>query len=109
MWNGVGNGIIMRNTIYVGNKLTEERVMFSRQFYKSSNFFDAADSCSILTAIRGFDRLIVDLEEVSIKKAMKTVYSFRIQGTMSKSVVNYVNFMFTLLHATSVDKNNVAA
>ena len=45
MWNGVRNGIIMRNTIYVGNKLTEERVMFSRQFYKSSSFFDAADSC----------------------------------------------------------------
>ena len=41
MWNGVRNGIIMRNTIYVGNKLTEERVMFSRQFYKSSSFFDA--------------------------------------------------------------------
>ena len=45
MWNGVRNGIIMRNTIYAGNKLTEERVMFSRQFYKSSSFFDAADSC----------------------------------------------------------------
>ena len=43
--NGMRNGIIMRNTIYVGNKLTEERVMFSRQFYKSSSFFDAADSC----------------------------------------------------------------
>ena len=40
------------------------------------------------TTIRGFDRLIVDLEEVRVKKAMKTVYSFRIQGTMSKSVVN---------------------
>ena len=45
MWNGVRNGIIMRNTMYVGNKLPEERVMFSRQFYKSSSFFDAADSC----------------------------------------------------------------
>ena len=45
MWNGVRNGIIMRNTIYEGNKLTEERIMFSRQFYKSSSFFDAADSC----------------------------------------------------------------
>ena len=45
MWNGVRNGIIMRKTIYAENKLTEERVMFSRQFYKSSNFFDAADSC----------------------------------------------------------------
>ena len=45
MWNGVRNGIIMRNTIYAGNKLTEERVMFLRQFYKSSSFFDAADSC----------------------------------------------------------------
>ena len=45
MWHGVRNGIIMRNTIYAGNKLTEERVMFSRQFYKSSSFFDAADSC----------------------------------------------------------------
>ena len=44
MWNGVRNGIIMQNTIYVGNKLTEERVMFSRQIYKSSSFFDAADS-----------------------------------------------------------------
>ena len=38
MWNGVRNGIIMRNTIYVGNKLTGERVMSSRQFYKSSSF-----------------------------------------------------------------------
>ena len=45
MLNGVRNGIIMRNTIIVGNKLTEECVMFSRQFYKSSSFFDAADSC----------------------------------------------------------------
>ena len=45
MWNGVRNGITMRNTIYAGNKLTEERVMFSRQFNKSSIFFDAADSC----------------------------------------------------------------
>ena len=33
-------------------------------------------------------RLIVDLEEVRVKKAMKTVYSFCIQGTMSKYVVN---------------------
>ena len=43
MWNGVQNGIIMRNTIYAGNKLTEERILFSRQFYKSSSFFDVAD------------------------------------------------------------------
>ena len=41
MWNGVRNGIIMRNTIYAGNKLTEERVMFLGQFYKSSSFFEA--------------------------------------------------------------------
>ena len=39
MWHGVRNGIIMRNTIYAGNKLTEERILFS------SSFFDAADSC----------------------------------------------------------------
>ena len=39
MWHGVRNGIIMRNTIYEGNKLTEERVMFLRQFYKSSSSF----------------------------------------------------------------------
>ena len=45
MWHGVRNGIIMRNTIYAGNKLIEERILFSRQFYKSSSFFDAADSC----------------------------------------------------------------
>ena len=45
MWNGVRKGIIMRNTIYAVYKLTDERVMFSRQFYKSSSFFDAADSC----------------------------------------------------------------
>ena len=45
MWHGVRNGIIMRNTIYAGNKLTEERILFSRLFYKSSSFFDAADSC----------------------------------------------------------------
>ena len=43
MWNGVRNGIIMRNTIYAGNKLTEERILFSRQFYKSRSFFDVAD------------------------------------------------------------------
>ena len=43
MWNGVRNSIIMRNTIYAGNKLTEERILFSRQFYKSSSFFDVAD------------------------------------------------------------------
>ena len=43
MWNGVRNGIIMRNTIYAGNKLTEGRILFSRQFYKSSSFFDVAD------------------------------------------------------------------
>ena len=43
MWNGVRNGIIMRNTIYAGNKLTEERILFSRQFYKSSSFVDVAD------------------------------------------------------------------
>ena len=86
MWHGVRNGIIMRNTIYAGNKLTEERVMFSRQFYKSSSFFDPVDSCQILTTIRGLDRLIVDLKEVRVKKSMKTVYSYRIQGTMSKSV-----------------------
>ena len=88
MWQGVRNGIIMRNTIYARNKLTEERVMFSRQFYKSSSFFDAGYSSRILTTIRGLDRLIVDLEEVRVTKSMKTVYSFRIQGSMSKSVVN---------------------
>ena len=38
MWHGVRNGIIMRNTIYAGNKLTEERILFSRQFYKSIDF-----------------------------------------------------------------------
>ena len=43
MWNGVRNGIIMRNTIYAGNKLTEERILFSRHFYKSSSVFDVAD------------------------------------------------------------------
>ena len=48
--------------------------MFSRQLYKSSSFFDAADW--------GLDRLIVDLEEVGVKKSMKTVYSFLIQGTI---------------------------
>ena len=38
MWNGVRNGIIMQNTIYAGNKLTEERFLFLRQFCKSSSF-----------------------------------------------------------------------
>ena len=75
------DGIIMRNTIYAENKLTEDRVMFSLQFYKSSCFFYAADSCRILITIRGFglSELIVDLEEVRVKKkTMKTVYSFRL-------------------------------
>ena len=48
-----------------------------------------------------------------MKKSMKTVYSFRIQGTMysCKSVVHAgkLNFMFTFLLATSVDKKNVKA
>ena len=89
MWNGVRNGIIMRNTIYAGNKLTEERVMFSRQFYiKAAAFLMLRTLAKIVTTIRGFDPVIVDLEEVRVKKAMKIVYSFRIQGTMSKSVVN---------------------
>ena len=43
MWHGVRNGIIMRNTIYAENKLTEERILFSSQFYKSSTFFDVVD------------------------------------------------------------------
>ena len=43
MWHGVRNGIIMRNTIYAGNKLTEERIPFSHQFYKSNSFLDVAD------------------------------------------------------------------
>ena len=42
--HGMRNGIIMRNTIYVGNKLTEECVLFSCQFYKSSTLFDVVDS-----------------------------------------------------------------
>ena len=40
----------------------------------------------MLRTLREFDRLIVDLEEVRVKKAIKTVYSFCIQGTMIKSV-----------------------
>ena len=54
------NVIIMRNTIYAGNKFTEERVMFSRQFCKSSSFFDAADSSRVQldnkSRIRSSDR-----------------------------------------------------
>ena len=37
------DGIIMRNTIYAGNKLTEERILISRKFYKSRSFFDVAE------------------------------------------------------------------
>ena len=41
--NGIPrNVIIMWNTIYAANKLAEKRVMFSRQFCKSSSFFEAA-------------------------------------------------------------------
>ena len=43
MWHGVRSGISMRNTIYAGKKLTEERILFSRQFYKRSRFFDVVD------------------------------------------------------------------
>ena len=43
-----------------------------------------------------------------VQKSMKTVYSFRIQGTMHscKSVerAGKLNFMFTFLLAASVDK-----
>ena len=38
MWNGVRNGIIMRNTIYAGNKLTEGRVMFRANFIRAAAF-----------------------------------------------------------------------
>ena len=48
MWHGLRNVIIVRNTIYEGNKLADVRIMFSRQFCKSSSFFDAADSSRIL-------------------------------------------------------------
>ena len=41
-----------------------------------------------------------------VKISMKTVYSFRIQGTMH---ICKLNFMFTFSLATSVDKKNVAA
>ena len=40
MWHDLRNGIIMRNTIYAGNKLAEERV------------FDAADSDRIHTTTK---------------------------------------------------------
>ena len=63
--NGI---IIIQNTIYAGNKLTEEASCFRANF-TSSSFFDAADSNRILTTIRGLDRLIVDLEEVRVKKS----------------------------------------
>ena len=42
MWNGVQNGIIMRNMIYAGNKLTEERILF-HNFIRAAVFFDVAD------------------------------------------------------------------
>ena len=48
MWHDVQNGIIMRNTIYAGNKLSEECALFLCQFYNSSSFFDAANSSRIL-------------------------------------------------------------
>ena len=54
MWNDVRNGIIMRSTIYAGNKLTKERILFSRQFYKSSSFFDVADN---QTTDRGLENI----------------------------------------------------
>ena len=51
MWqmrHDLQNGIIMLNKVYAEglkiNKLTEERVLFSRQFGKSSSFLDVADS-----------------------------------------------------------------
>ena len=44
MWYDLRNVIIMRTTIYAGNKFTEERVMFSHQFCKISSYFDTADS-----------------------------------------------------------------
>ena len=83
MWHDLRNVIIMQDTIYAGNKLAEERVMFSRQFCKSSSFFVAADSSLVLnneTTNRGLYHLIAGLEEARVKKSMKTFYSFRSQG-----------------------------
>ena len=57
MWNGVRNGIIMRNTIYAGNKLTEERILFSRQFYKSSSFFGCCGLLNNQTTDRGLENI----------------------------------------------------
>ena len=51
MWHDLQNGIIMLNTMNAEglniNKLTEERVLFSRQFGKSNSFLDVADSSRI--------------------------------------------------------------
>ena len=57
MWNGVRNGILMRNTIYAGNKLIEERILFSRQFYKSSSFFRCCGLLNNQTTDRGLENV----------------------------------------------------
>ena len=89
-WHDVRNGIIMRNTIYAGNKLTKEHVTFTRQFYKSGSLLDAEDSTeprqiANKSRIRSYARCLGKVRE---KKSMKSDYSFRIQETMSKSVEN---------------------
>ena len=38
MWNGVRNGIIMRNTIYAGNKLTDGASCFHTNFMRAAVF-----------------------------------------------------------------------
>ena len=65
MWQDLRNVIIMRNTIYARNKLAKERVMFSRKFCNSS-----------------WPNIKQLNNKVRVKKSMKTVYSFRIQGTI---------------------------
>ena len=38
MWHDLRKGMIMRNMIYAGDKLTEVRVLFPHQFYSSGIF-----------------------------------------------------------------------
>ena len=57
MWNGVRNGIIVQNTIYAGNILTEERILFSRQFYKEQQFFRCCGLLINQTTDRGLENI----------------------------------------------------
>ena len=106
MWHGVRNGIIMQNTIYAGNKLTEERVMFSRQFYTEQQFFDAADSNTsnrILWTGSQVGYRVKTKIELRLGSPVSLIFLFALYTPLGSLSTSYNKNSFTTFHTTSVD------